>query len=97
MVTVAQSVEPRIVIPVVAGSIPVSHPNSFSLLPYLLSQVTVWFLGFLSFWNQHYLHLLFSLSVYCSSMTVVLLAPTINELLHTLALIGYITDDVAPM
>lgn len=27
MVSVAQSVEPRIVIPVVAGSIPVAHPN----------------------------------------------------------------------
>lgn len=28
MVAVAQLVEPRIVIPVVAGSIPVGHPNS---------------------------------------------------------------------
>ncbi len=35
MVAVAQLVEPRIVIPVVAGSIPVSHPISlpFNLFP----------------------------------------------------------------
>ena len=31
MVDVAQLVEPRIVIPVVAGSIPVVHPNHFSV------------------------------------------------------------------
>ena len=32
MVSVAQLVEPRIVIPVVAGSIPVAHPT-FSTMP----------------------------------------------------------------
>ena len=31
MVTVAQLVEPRIVIPVVVGSNPISHPNLFFL------------------------------------------------------------------
>jgi hypothetical protein len=34
MVAVAQLVESRIVIPVVAGSNPVSHPNSFNGLPH---------------------------------------------------------------
>jgi hypothetical protein len=34
MVGVAQLVEPRIVIPVVAGSIPVAHPISWWLLAY---------------------------------------------------------------
>jgi hypothetical protein len=34
MVDVAQMVEPRIVIPVVAGSIPVVHPNTKSTPPY---------------------------------------------------------------
>ncbi len=40
MVTVAQLVEPRIVIPVVAGSNPVSHPNYLiSFLVYRIFQV----------------------------------------------------------
>ena len=36
MVDVAQLVEPRIVIPVVAGSIPVVHPIFSLIFPYLL-------------------------------------------------------------
>lgn len=43
MVDVAQPVEPRIVIPVVAGSIPVVHPSSshFGPLAQLVEQLTL--------------------------------------------------------
>jgi hypothetical protein len=37
MVAVAQSVEHRIVIPVVVGSIPISHPLFFKSIAYLLT------------------------------------------------------------
>ena len=49
MVAVAQLVESRIVIPVVAGSSPVSHPNRCSLFPndfYFLKIVLSFFLTF---------------------------------------------------
>jgi hypothetical protein len=41
MVDVAQLVEPRIVIPVVAGSSPVVHPTCSGLLAQLVEQLTL--------------------------------------------------------
>lgn len=41
MVDVAQSVEPRIVIPVVVGSIPIVHPIFYGPLAQLVEQLTL--------------------------------------------------------
>lgn len=55
MVAVAQLVESRIVIPVVAGSIPVGHPSKFKHLAQL-SRLGFLFFGFVSalcrFWRS---------------------------------------------